>query len=147
MTTADIAGGIGSRVANPLPLAGDTGATSPRWGIDWLAVTVWGVDVGQVARLVSEAFHFGKQAGVEEWQALGGARFYGQRHEYLGATLLSEYLSRDAEDNAHVVMPGDTCAVGGRCAAATAHAAQDVVGALRGRAPGPGGRWRAVHAR
>ncbi len=112
MTTADIAGGIASRVVNPLPLAGDTGATSPRWGIDWLAVTVWGVDVDQVARLVSDAFHFGKQAGIEEWRSVGGARFYGQRHEYLGATLLSEYLSRGAEDNAHVVMPGEACAVG-----------------------------------
>ncbi len=112
MTTADIAGGTGSPVANPLPLAGDTGATSPRWAIDWLAVTVWCVDVDRVARLVSEAFHFGKQVGVEEWQALGGARFYGRRHEYLGTTLLSEYLSRGAEDNAHVVMPGETCAVG-----------------------------------
>jgi hypothetical protein len=112
MTTADSAGDTGSRVANPLPLAGDTGATSPGWAIDWLAVTVWGMDVDRVARLVSEAFHFGKQVGVEEWQPLGGARFYGRRHEYLGATLLSEYLARGAEDNAHVVMPGEVCAVG-----------------------------------
>jgi hypothetical protein len=81
MTTADIASGAGARGANLLPLAGDTGATSPGWAIDWLAVTVWGVDVDRVARLVSEAFHFGKQVGVEEWQALGGARFYGRRHE------------------------------------------------------------------
>ncbi len=112
MTTADIPSGTGARAANALPLAGDTGATSPGWAIDWLAVTVWGVDVDRVARLVSEAFHFGKQVGVDEWQAAGGARFYGRRHEYLGATLLSEYLSRGAEDNAHVVMPGETCAVG-----------------------------------
>lgn len=112
MTAVDIGAGTRSRAANPLPLAGDTGATSPRWSIDWLAVTVWGVDVDRVARLVSEAFHFGKQVGVEEWQALGGARFYGRRHEYLGATLLSEYLSTGAEDNAHVVMPGEACAVG-----------------------------------
>jgi hypothetical protein len=112
MTTADAGADIGSRAASTLPLAGDTGATSPRWSIDWLAVTVWGVDVDRVARLVSEAFHFGKQAGIEEWQSGGGARFYGQRHEYLGATLLSEYLSRGAEDNAHVVLPGAACAVG-----------------------------------
>jgi hypothetical protein len=75
-------------------------------------VTVWGLDVDRVARLVSEAFHFGKHVGVEGWQALGGARFYGRRHEYLGATLLSEYLSKGAEDNAHVVMPGEACTVG-----------------------------------
>jgi hypothetical protein len=74
-------------------------------------VTVWGVDVDRVARLVSEAFHFGKQVGVEDWQALGGARFYGRRHEYLGATLLSEYLARGGEDNAHVVMPGEACSL------------------------------------
>lgn len=80
MTAADIEVGTGSRVAGTLPPAGDTGATSPGWAIDWLAVTVWGVDVDRVARLVSEAFHFGKQVGIESWQALGGARFYGQRH-------------------------------------------------------------------
>jgi hypothetical protein len=68
--------------------------------------------VDRVARLVSEAFHFGKQVGIEEWEAVGGARFYGRRHEYLGATLLSEYLSRAADDNAHVVLPGEVCAVG-----------------------------------
>lgn len=112
MTAPDIEGRTGSRVAGPLPPIGDTGATSPGWSIDWLAVTVWGLDVDRVARLVSEAFHFGKQVGIEGWQALGGVRFYGQRHEYLGATLLSEYLSKGAEDNAHLVIPGETCAVG-----------------------------------
>src|SRR6266536_5493986 len=60
----------------------------------------------------SLSVHSIPQAGIEQWQVLGGARFYGQRHEYLGATLLSEYLSRGAEDNAHVVLPGETCAVG-----------------------------------
>ena len=102
----------GSRAANPLPLAGDTGATSPGWSIDWLAVTVWGVDADRVARLVSEAFHFGKQVGVEAWQPMGGARFYGRRHEYLGATLLSESQSKGAEDNVHAVLPGEVCGVG-----------------------------------
>jgi len=51
MTTADIPSGTGARAANALPLAGDTGATSPGWAIDWLSVTVWGVDVDRVARL------------------------------------------------------------------------------------------------
>ena len=104
-------GPVGSR-ATPLPLGGDTGATSPGWSIDWLAVTVWGVDVDRVARLVSEAFHLGKQVGVSGWTAMGGARFYGRRHEYLGATLLSECQSKGAEDNVHVVLPGEACAVG-----------------------------------
>src|SRR5437667_8434916 len=103
----------GSRAANPSPPAGDTGATSPGWTIDWLSVTVWGVDLDRVARLVSEAFHFGRQVGIEGWDAAaGGARFYGQRHEYLAATVLSEYLTRAAEDNVHVVMSGRACAVG-----------------------------------
>lgn len=43
---------------------------------------------------------------------MGGARFYGRRHEYLGATLLSECQSKGAEDNVHVVLPGEACAVG-----------------------------------
>ena len=98
--------------APPLPLTGDTGATSPGWSIDWLAVTIWGVDADRVARLVSEAFHLGREVGVEGWTLLGGARFYGRRHEYLGATLLSECQSKGAEDNVHVVLPGDACAVG-----------------------------------
>jgi hypothetical protein len=102
----------GSRAANPMPLAGDTGATSPGWSIDWLAVTVWGVDADRVARLVSEAFHYGKQVGIEGWEPMGGARFYGRRHEYLGSTLLSECQSRGAEDNVHAVIPGEACAIG-----------------------------------
>jgi hypothetical protein len=57
MTGAAVAAGARSRAANTLPLAGDTGATSPSWSIDWLAVTVWGIEVDRVARLVSEAFH------------------------------------------------------------------------------------------
>ena len=69
MTTADVEANDGSRAANSSPPNGDTGATSPSWAIDWLAVTVWGVDVDRVARLVSEAFHLGKQAGIGEWQA------------------------------------------------------------------------------
>lgn len=64
MTKASVGGSVRAG-ATPLPLGGDTGATSPRWGIDWLAVTVWGVDVDRVARLVSEAFHLGRQVGVE----------------------------------------------------------------------------------
>ena len=75
-------------------------------------MTIWGVDADRVARLVSEAFHLGREVGVEGWTLLGGARFYGRRHEYLGATLLSECQSKGAEDNVHVVLPGDACAVG-----------------------------------
>ena len=101
-----------SRGAAALPLAGDTGATSPSWSIDWLAVTAWDVEVDRVAQLTSEAFHFGKQVGVEGWTALGGARFYGRRHEYLGATLLSESHARGADENTHLVMTSEACAVG-----------------------------------
>jgi len=107
-------------------------------------MTVWGVEADRVARLVSEAFHFGRQVGVEEWQAMGGAKFYGQRHEYLGATLLSEYLSKGAEDNTHVVMPGAACAVG-------VDALLQLLTRLRiwsvrcAVAPGPGGRRCAFH--
>ena len=43
---------------------------------------------------------------------MGGARFYGRRHEYLGATLLSESQSKGAEDNVHLVLPGEACALG-----------------------------------
>jgi Replication initiation factor len=43
---------------------------------------------------------------------MGGARFYGRRHEYLGTTLLSDCQSRGAEDNVHVVLPGQACGVG-----------------------------------
>ena len=101
-----------SRGAAALPLAGDTGATSPAWGIDWLAVTTWDVSADRVARLASEAFHFGKEVGVDGWTAVGGARFYGRRHEYLGATLLSESHARGADENMHLVMPSEACAVG-----------------------------------
>lgn len=76
--------------ADELRLPGDTGATSPVWGIDWLAVTTWGADLDTVAKLVSEAFHLGKAVGIEGWLAQGGAKWYGRRHEYLGATVLSE---------------------------------------------------------
>lgn len=102
----------GSRAENALPLAGDTGAITPVWGIDWLAVTTWGAELDTVARLVSEAFHLGRPVGIEGWLAQGGAKWYGHRHEYLSATVLSEPQAPGVEDNVHVVMPGEACAVG-----------------------------------
>jgi DNA relaxase NicK len=61
---------------------------------------------------VSEAFHFGKSVGLSGWTPMGGAKFYGRRHEYLGATVLSDCQSKGAEDNVHVVLPGGACSVG-----------------------------------
>ncbi len=102
----------GARASDELPLAGDTGATSPSWAIDWLAVTVWGVDLDRVCRLVSEAFHLGRPIGSSGWTAMGGARFYACRHEYLGATVLSGCQAKGVEENVHVVLPGEACGVG-----------------------------------
>jgi Replication initiation factor len=97
---------------NSLPLTSDTGATSPTWGIDWLAMTIWGMEADSVARMVSEVFHFGHEVPLSGWQEMGGARFYRHRHEYLGATLLTECYSKGAADNVHVVFPGEACHVG-----------------------------------
>jgi Replication initiation factor len=101
-----------SRDGNGLPLPGDTGATSPAWAIDWLAVSLYGVEAERVASLVSEAFHFGRPVGLEGWQAMGGARFYGRRYEYLGATLLADPQAPGARDHVHVVLSGEGCAIG-----------------------------------
>ena len=65
--TATLATETGAGADDALPLPGDTGATSHSWTIDWLAVTVWGVEADAVARLVSEAFHFGKSIGLSGW--------------------------------------------------------------------------------
>jgi hypothetical protein len=111
--TATLATESGAGADDALPLPGDTGATSHSWAIDWLAVTVWGVEADAVARLVSEAFHFGKSIGLSGWTSSGGAKFYGRRHEYLGTTVLSDCQSKGAEDNVHVELPGAACSVVG----------------------------------
>jgi hypothetical protein len=101
-----------SRDGNGLPLPGDTGATSPAWAIDWLALSIYGIEADRVAELVSEAFHFGRSVGLSGWAALGGARFYGRRYEYLGATLLADPQAPGARDHVHVVLSGEGCAIG-----------------------------------
>jgi hypothetical protein len=77
-----------------------------------LAVTVYGCELDRTARLVSEAFHFGRSVGISGWTAMGGARFYGRRYEYLGATILADPQAPGTEDHVHVVLPGEACAVG-----------------------------------
>jgi hypothetical protein len=79
-----------------LPLASDTAAITPKgpergipkWGIDWLSITVWGMTPDEVALVTSEAFHVGRAVGLSGWSEKGGAAFYRQRYEYLGASLL-----------------------------------------------------------
>ncbi len=99
----------GSRVAP----AGDTGATSPAWGLHWLAVSVWGAGPEPVAELVAEAV-LGRRLGLGAWQALGGARFYGRRYELVkGVTLLCDPQAPGASEHTHLVLPGEACEVVG----------------------------------
>ncbi|MGH7883515.1 MAG: replication initiation factor domain-containing protein [Candidatus Dormibacteraceae bacterium] len=92
-----------------LPLASDTAAIYPKWSIDWLSVTVFGIEPNEVAAIASEAFHGGVQVRLDGWSEQGGASFYRNRYEYLGASLLYGCFSEGAEENVHIKLPGKAC--------------------------------------
>ncbi|MGH7883811.1 MAG: hypothetical protein ACREN8_13085 [Candidatus Dormibacteraceae bacterium] len=76
----------------------DTAAIYPKWSIDWLSVTVFGMEPNEVAAIVSDAFHEGSQVRLNGWSEQGGPSFYRNRYEYLGASLLYGCFSEGAEE-------------------------------------------------